>query len=140
MNTNALTNLSKTKQQIRMYQDMLKEMDGIGSYCFGEIRLLGGSGSHSSDKMLNLMARRDSVRMKIESAYSQYLEQMERAKHMLDSIEDETIRTIFYYRYSKDCSWAEVAKRVGGKATADSVKKAHERYLKANPTTDKETA
>ena len=95
MNINALTNLSKTKQQIRMYHDMLKEMDGIGSYCFGEIRLLGGSGSRSRDKMLNLMTRRDSVRMKIESAYSQYLEQMERAKHMLDSIEDETIRTIF---------------------------------------------
>ena len=78
--------------------------------------------------------------MKIENAYSKYLEQMEKAKLMQDSIEAETIRTIFYYRYAKDCSWAEVAKRLGGKATADSVKKAHERYLKANPTTDKETA
>lgn len=140
MNINALINLNKTKQQLRVYRDMLEEMDSIGSYCFGEIRLLGGSCSRSSDKMLNLMARRDSVRMKIESAYNHYLDQMELAKLMLDSIEDETIRTIFYYRYAKDYSWAEVAKRMGGKATADSVKKAHERYLKANPTTDKETA
>ena len=94
------------------------------------------------DLLLQLIARNklNIYDIQLTVLIDQYLEQMERAKHMLDSIEDDTIRTIFYYRYSKDCSWAEVAKRMGGKATADSVKKAHERYLKANPTTDKETA
>ena len=140
MNLSALTNLNKTKQQIRVYRDMLIDMDGISSYCCNEVRLLGGSGTRSNDKMLNLIARRDSVRMKIESTYNRYLDQVEQAKLTLDNIKDETIRTIFYYRYAKDFSWADVAKMVGGKATADSVKKAHERYLKANTTTNKETA
>lgn len=140
MNLSALTNLNKTKQQIRVYRDMLRDMESIGSYCCNEVRLLSGCGARSNDKMLNLIARRDAVRMKIESTYNRYLDQVEKAKLTLDSIEDETIRTIFYYRYAKDCSWSDVAKMVGGKATADSVKKAHERYVKANSPTDKETA
>lgn len=57
------------------------------------------------------------------------LELINQVDDYIDSIEDSRIRRIMRYRYIDDLSWVQVARRIGKKATADSCRNAHDRYL-----------
>ena len=50
----------------------------------------------------------------------------------IESIEDSRIRRIFRYRYLDDMNWTRVAMMMGGDQTADSCRKAHDRFLEEN--------
>lgn len=67
------------------------------------------------------------------------LECLKREKRCIENfiydIEDSLTRRIFEYRYikgSKQPTWREVAFRIGGGNTADSVRKSHERFFYKN--------
>lgn len=45
-------------------------------------------------------------------------------------IDDALTRRIFELRYIEKCSWEQVAGRIGGGNTPESVRKRHTRYLK----------
>ena len=47
-------------------------------------------------------------------------------------IDDALTRRIFELRYIDGCSWAQVARRIGGGNTAESVRKRHNRYIRAH--------
>lgn len=55
---------------------------------------------------------------------------MEEANKFIDSIDDSLIRQIITLRYIDGLTWNEVAARIGGNNTAESVRKAAERFLK----------
>lgn len=48
----------------------------------------------------------------------------------VDGIEDSRLRRIFRYRYVDNMSWLQVAIQMGGRTTAESVRKEHDRFLK----------
>lgn len=47
-------------------------------------------------------------------------------------IDDALTRRIFELRYIDGCSWVQVARRIGGGNTAESVRKRHNRYIRAH--------
>lgn len=49
----------------------------------------------------------------------------------IDSIPDSYTRLIFSYRFMDGLTWQQVALRIGGRVTADAVRKACIRYLEA---------
>lgn len=55
---------------------------------------------------------------------------LSQTRQMIDDIEDEFIRSIVTYRFIDGLSWREVADRIGGGNTDNSVRKAYERYAK----------
>lgn len=57
------------------------------------------------------------------------LEMINQVDDYINSIEDSRIRRIMRYRYIDDLNWVQVARRIGKKATADSCRNAHDRYL-----------
>ena len=55
----------------------------------------------------------------------------------LTAVEDEVelaylTRRIFELRYIDGCNWVQVARRIGGGNTAESVRKRHNRYIRAH--------
>ena len=46
-----------------------------------------------------------------------------------ETIEDSRIRRIMRYRYIDDLNWVQVAHRMGKNHTAESCRKAHDRFL-----------
>ena len=48
----------------------------------------------------------------------------------IDGIDDPLMRQIMKYRHVYGLSWVKVAMQIGGDNTADSVRMAHERFLK----------
>lgn len=47
----------------------------------------------------------------------------------MDSVDDSLVRRIIRHRFIDGFSWRQIANRVGGENTEDSVRKAVERYL-----------
>lgn len=57
------------------------------------------------------------------------LELINKVDDYINSIDDSRIRRIMRYRYIDDLNWVQVARRMGKKATADSCRMAHDRFL-----------
>lgn len=53
-------------------------------------------------------------------------------REFVDSINDEFIKAIVTYRFIEGMSWRQVAFRMGGGNTEDSVRKAYSRYFEKN--------
>ena len=53
-----------------------------------------------------------------------------RLNRYIASVDDSLMRQILTYRHINGLSWKQVAENVGGGNTEDSVRKAHNRYLK----------
>lgn len=47
----------------------------------------------------------------------------------ISTVDDSIVRLIITYRVIDDLSWSEVANKIGGSNTEDSVRKIYERYL-----------
>lgn len=60
---------------------------------------------------------------------NELLELLCEVEKYIESIENSRIRSIMRYRYIDDCSWVQVAHRMGGNHTADSCRNAHDRFL-----------
>lgn len=69
------------------------------------------------------------LRDTIEEIQRRRLEQWRSLYAYIDTIEDSHIRQIMALRYVDGLSWTQVARRMGGGYTADSVRKAHVRFL-----------
>lgn len=68
-------------------------------------------------------------KLQLELADSKLLELLSEVEKYIQGIEDGRIRRIIRYRYVDNCSWVQVAHRMGGRHTADSCRMACERYL-----------
>lgn len=66
----------------------------------------------------------------LESAEMELLEIASETEKYIQSIEDSRIRRIIRLRYIDNLTWTQVAHKIGGMATADSVRMEHNRYLK----------
>lgn len=70
------------------------------------------------------------LRDEIEKQKLEYMIERSRLERYIRSVEDYNVRLIMQYRFVDFMTWQQVARRVGGRNTADSVRKLCERYLK----------
>ena len=68
-------------------------------------------------------------KLQLELADMRLLELLNEVEEYIEGIEDSRIRRIMRYRYVDNLSWVQVAHRMGIKHTAESCRKAHDRYL-----------
>ncbi len=66
----------------------------------------------------------------IELMKQQSVIEYNRLNRYIASVEDAQMRMILSYRYVNGLSWRQVAFNIGGDNTEDSVRKAHDRFLK----------
>lgn len=58
--------------------------------------------------------------------------ELNRLNRYIESVEDSEMRMILSLRYVNGLNWNQVAASISLYATEDSVRKAHDRFLKAN--------
>lgn len=128
MNINLIKDIAKNKAAIEAYRLMLEEYCNMTSPRIGEIRY-SSKGSHSDGGMAAAMDRKDRTFMKLQAAYQRYRDAVNKGIDEIELIEDARMKAIIILRYSQELRWEQVAKTIGGQATADSVKKSTERFL-----------
>lgn len=69
---------------------------------------------------------------KLDIRFAKMLKEYSETLKYIESIKDHTTYLIFYYRFIQDCSWTNVAMKVGGDNTADTVRMQVNRYLQKN--------
>lgn len=73
--------------------------------------------------------RLKTYKLQLELADAKLLETLNNVEKYVESIEDGRIRRIMRYRYIDKLSWVQVAHRMGRNHTAESCRKAHDRFL-----------
>lgn len=74
----------------------------------------------------NLETAKELLEAKMQVAFAEY----NRLNRYIASVEDSFLRQILALRYVNGLSWTAVAMHMGGGNTGDSVRKAHDRFLK----------
>lgn len=64
-----------------------------------------------------------------QQALDRATQELAEIEEWIATVDDPHIRDIIRYRYIDGFSWQQVARKVGGGNTGDSVRKAHARYL-----------
>ena len=75
------------------------------------------------------IGRLKKLRMRLELADDQLLELLSGVEEYIESIDDSRIRLIMRYRYMDNMTWKEIARRMRGGSTADSIRMEHNRFL-----------
>jgi len=70
------------------------------------------------------------IKERIEKQQEQYIRERITIEEYIQSVDDYQIRLIMSYRFVDLMTWQQIALLIGGNNTADSVRKACNRYLK----------
>ena len=96
----------------------------------GAQRLSGLPGSsRGQDKLGNAAAEIADLRALVEQKLRRCLAEQQRLEAYIAGIEDSFVRQIFTCRFVEGMSWRQVADKVGGRNTADGVRKLSKRFL-----------
>lgn len=66
---------------------------------------------------------------KLERLEQDVLEQLTTAQEYIENVQNSRMRRILVYRYIDNLKWYQVAQRMGGKCTADSIRMEHDRFF-----------
>ena len=116
--------LTKEKQ---MWEDRLRELPDITAVRYDSI---GVRNSGISSPVQQIAEQREKIR-EIISAKLVEISFVEREiLEYICSIDDSIMRQIMTHRHIELKSWLQVTNAIGGNNTADSVRMAHDRFLK----------
>ncbi len=85
-----------------------------------------GGGDKTGNLAILIAEQRDLIELKVKQSVIEY----NRLNRYIASVEDAQMRMILSLRYVNGLSWQQVANSIGGKNTADGVRKSHDRFLK----------
>jgi hypothetical protein len=134
MKKEQLKQLRHLKNEIRLLQKQIAELDYPvtsdvvkGSmtefpYIEQHIRITGID-EEGYKRRLNRLKR------KLKRKLDELMDLVEEANEYINGIDDSLIRQILSLRYVNGLTWEQVAASIGGGNTADSVRKAAERFL-----------
>jgi hypothetical protein len=143
-----LSQFTDLKNEIKMLDDQLQrdliERDKINGnvktdsvqgsmpdypYILHSITVKGLSDDEISQKQdikMNIAAIREKLKIRKADCIKQY----RRLLDFISNVDDSQMRQILTYRYVYGNEWQQVADKIGGNNTEDSVRMAHDRFLK----------
>lgn len=127
MNKRDLKQVYYIKKEITMWQEKLKELEGISlksPKLDGMPRAAG-----KSDPTANRAEEIAEAKEIIEELEYRTLKEAKRIYEYIRDIDDSLLRQIIIYRCVELKTWAEVADSIGGGNTEDSVRKRYERHF-----------
>jgi hypothetical protein len=125
--------INKDRQRLRKIEEEGPVIDSVACGRKGKkpIRTvkIAGFPHGEYDKRKAMLNARISI---LERYKNEILETEMKVEEYIQSIDDSRIRLIIRYKYLDNLGWDQVAAKMGGYNTADSVRKMMERYLSAN--------
>lgn len=121
------------RQRIQKIQDDIDKLETVSDSVKGTRRdgtigniSITGFPSPRYYKLKDMLHKRQRVLTEKEDELLDLINQVD---DYINSIDDSRIRRIMRYRYIDDLNWVQVARKMGKKATADSCRMAHDRFL-----------
>jgi hypothetical protein len=74
--------------------------------------------------------RTQRLKKRLEKRVTELIKLLEATHDYIENIDDSLIRQIITLRHIEGLTWEQVAARIGGSSTADSLRKMHDRFLK----------
>lgn len=121
---NQIFYLSKEK---KMWEDKLKSLTDVKAV--GYENSGGGKGLGISSPVVQITEQREKIREIISAKLAEISFVEREIYEYINTIDDSLIRQIMIYRHIELKNWVQVANAIGGDNTADSVRKAHQRFL-----------
>ncbi|WP_368261264.1 RNA polymerase subunit sigma-24 [Eubacterium callanderi] len=132
MTKKELSQLFYLNREIEQNKKRLAELEEAAISCTaGEITGMP-HGSGSVDKLGNYAAEIADLKALIELNIQKCWYELNRINRYIQGVEDSFMRQVLTYRYVNGLSWNQIALSIGGGNTADSVRMAHNRFLKEN--------
>lgn len=124
-----LSQLYFLNREIERDQKKLQELQAAAE---GKAVIITGmpKGTSISDTVGNYAAEIADLKSIIELNIQRCWFELNRLHRYIDSVEDSQMRMILTLRYVNGLNWKQVAYNIGGGNTADSVRMAHNRFLK----------
>lgn len=113
------------RKEIKMWKNKLKELSDLKSVNYNS----SGHSNGISSPVQELAERREKIRQIITGKENEIILQEQVITEYIMTIDISLIRQIMYKRHIELKSWSIIAAEVGGKNTAESVRKMHERFL-----------
>ena len=125
MTKKELSQLYYLNREIEQYKKRLQEIEKVtpGIPIQDDVDL---------ERMGDYAAEMSDLKALIELNIQKCWHELNRVNRYIESIDDSLMRQIMTYRYVYRMTWNQVADNVGGNNTEDSVRIAHNRFLKKN--------
>lgn len=115
-------------KEIRADERRLKELEAKATSVTQKIKPTPGGGG-AGDKIGFYAPQIAEQKQLIELKMRQCIILQNKILKYINGIESSFMRQIFTHRYIDCYSWTRIAVNIGGNNTADSVRKAHDRFL-----------
>ena len=126
MTKRELSQLGDIGREIKQNEQRLSRLDVLKS----DLRACNAAPGDGAFEMLCLEKQLSGYRWELYSHLQLCLLEYRRLQRFIALIDDSLIRQILTGRYIDGKNWTQVALQVGGGNTADSVRKAADRFLK----------
>jgi hypothetical protein len=123
-----LSQLYWLNKEIRTEQLRLAELEAAADPFAGITGLPKGAGLSDQSAAVQI----DHVRRLLRDRLNRSVAEYRRLNQYIAGVDDSMMRQILTLRYIHGLSWVQVAHRIGGGNTEDSVRMAHNRYLRSH--------
>ncbi|MDR1754780.1 MAG: hypothetical protein LBR74_07740 [Eubacterium sp.] len=117
-------------KEVDMWKKQLKEIEYDMALQSPNWKLIRSAPGYCTDKTADLAANIAEIQDIIAGKLIEILEKRKGILDFIINIDDSFIRQIIKYRYISCMSWVNVAFHVGGGNTDETVRKAHDSFLK----------
>lgn len=128
MTKRELSQLYWLKKEIARDEAKLAELEAAASSTGAPLTGMPGGGG-VSDRVGAYAAEIADLQGIIDANIRRCWHELRRLSRYISTVEDSLMRQILTLRYVEGLTWNQVAQRIGGGNTEDSVRKAHNRFL-----------
>lgn len=133
MTRERLSQIFYLEKEQKMWEEKLRELEAASLIKGQEITGMPFANTgETSDKVMSLVIRKQTIVAIIEEIQERIDAQKEEIYEYINTIEDSLLRQIVVYRCVSCMNWVQVANRIGGGNTAESVRKIYERSIPKN--------
>lgn len=129
MTNKELSKLFYLNRDIGRLKERIEELESAAEGTTTRITGMPGGGV-ISDKVADGAIKLTALRLKLEAARLDALDELYRLTDYIEGIDDPLMRQIMQYRHVNGLGWEQVAEHIGGGMTGESCRVVHWRFLK----------
>ena len=130
MTRKQLSQIYYLEKEQEMWKEKLRELEAASLIKGQEITGMPFANTgETSDKVSELIIRKQTIAAIIEEIQERIDRQKEEIYEYISTVDDSLLRQIVVYRCVSCMNWIQVANRIGGGNTAESVRKIYERSI-----------
>lgn len=131
MTKKELSQLYYLNREIEEMQNRLQELENSAISCTANITGMPHA-SGISDKVGKYVAEIADLKSLLDLNLKKCFYELSRLNRYINSIDDSEMRMILSLRYINGLCWEQVAASISPYASGESIRKAHDRFLKKN--------